>query len=216
VKEAATVLAALIGATVGSLGAVWLTVRARRADEARARRLAVVKRYLFQLQDAADTLWFRVDNLRNRGGRWVMSDDYFAESTLYALGRVLAVERVFALEGVYPELADLDAELGAFVKEHRVDPVLAGTTFYQYHRLTLAETLLERQDDRYQVSTYAEFRRRYADKASGVHAMLEAPREGLQALDGQAGDDLMNVLADLARGLSRETRLASTIPDKTG
>jgi hypothetical protein len=125
---------------------------------------------------------------------------------------VLAVERVFALEGVYPELADLDAELGAFVKEHRVDPVLAGTNFYQYHRLTLAETLLERQDDRYQVSTYAEFRRRYADKASGVHAMLAAPREGLQALEGQAGEDLMNVLADLARGLSRETRLASTIP----
>jgi hypothetical protein len=69
-------------------------------------RRALVGRHLWQLQDAAETLWYRLQNLKDQGGRYVMTEDYFAETTVYALGRVLAVERIFGLEGVYPELAE--------------------------------------------------------------------------------------------------------------
>jgi hypothetical protein len=53
----ATVLAALIGAGLGSLGAVWPEARLRRESEKEGRREAFQKRYFFQLQDAAESLW---------------------------------------------------------------------------------------------------------------------------------------------------------------
>jgi hypothetical protein len=99
----ATVLAALIGAFFGSIGAVafqeWL--RARR--ERREHREVLVHRYLFQLQDAVEALWHRVYNVRHEGGKGAMTPAYQASTTVYALGRVLAAERVLTLEGVYPQ-----------------------------------------------------------------------------------------------------------------
>src|SRR5437764_3214544 len=93
-----TIVAALIGSVIGSVGAVltdhWLTGRSEKFH----RRELLVQRYLFQLQDALETLYYRLHNLAKRSGRSVMSDEYFEKSTLYALGRVLALERIFALE----------------------------------------------------------------------------------------------------------------------
>jgi hypothetical protein len=208
--EVVTVLAALIGAVVGSLGAVLLQERHRRSAKETERRRELVRRHLYQLQDATESLWFRLDNLRRRGGRWVMSEDYMAETTLYALGRVLASERILGLEGVYPEVSELDRELGSFLKDHRIDPVLAGEAFYQYHRLMLAETLIEREGDRFRVSTYVDFRMRY-DSDERVRELLAPARKGLETLDGPLGDKLKTVLEDLARRLARETGLATSI-----
>src|SRR5437870_10810424 len=73
-------------------------------SEKAKRRSALVSRYLFQLQDAVEALWFRLNNLSAQGGRAVMDKTYFEMTTLYALGRVLASERILALEGVYPQL----------------------------------------------------------------------------------------------------------------
>ena len=86
-----SLLAALIGAGVGSIGAVLTSERVRQKHETTERRQAFAQRYLFQLQDAAETLWFRLDNVARRGGRFVMDDDYFETTSLYALGRVLAM-----------------------------------------------------------------------------------------------------------------------------
>jgi hypothetical protein len=63
----ATLLGALIGAVIGSVGAAivshWLTLR---REEIRAREY-LVQRHLFQLQDATETLWYRLHNLAFRG-----------------------------------------------------------------------------------------------------------------------------------------------------
>jgi hypothetical protein len=113
----ATIFAALFGAFFGSVGAVILANwYARRGEESRKREI-LVQRYLYQLQDAAEALLYR---LRNLGDGEPNSDSeenaehvqYRETTMLYALGRVLAVERIFALEAVYPQLDMADSELG--------------------------------------------------------------------------------------------------------
>ena len=110
-----------------------------------------------------------------------MPNQYFETTTLYALGRVLAIERLLALEGVYPQLETLYPGLGIFLMENRVDYAL-GAGFYQYDRLALAEAVMEREGDRFRASTYLEFRRRYESKESGEGEWLAPAREAIQSL----------------------------------
>ena len=65
----ASLIAALIGAGIGSIGAVLVgDARKQRAERAERREL-VVQRYLFQLQDSAESLWYRLKNLAYEHGR---------------------------------------------------------------------------------------------------------------------------------------------------
>ena len=112
---------AIIGAAIGALATVggafaqnFLQGRreARERNEtrdtdAREGREAVAQRYLFQLQDVVDSLRHRLDNWASRGGQvWTASidPDYWDVTTLYALARALAAERILMLEGVYPQV----------------------------------------------------------------------------------------------------------------
>jgi hypothetical protein len=209
--EVATVVAALIGAVIGSLGAVWLGEHQRRE----ARRRVLVGGYLFQLQDAAESLWRRLDNLKNRGGRAVMSETYFAQTTLYALGRVLAMERIMGLEGIHPELVQLYPTLSTSLKRNRFDATLEGKGFHRYDRLTLAETVIEREDGRFRLRTFVEFRRRYEDESLGERAWLAPAVTAVQGLDDTVLGRLMTGLAEIARELEPITALASPIPAET-
>ena len=64
---------------------------------------ALAQRYLFQLRDAVDSLDARVENCQDRGGAgFAESRDpgYWQITSLYAIGRALAAERILDLEGV--------------------------------------------------------------------------------------------------------------------
>ena len=110
-------LIGLLGALVGGvavLGGSWLQARtaARQAREDADRRASeafrtVTRRYLFQLQEAVDSLRSRAANWgRYRGREYSEMRDpgYWEPTTLYAFARALGAERVLALEGVYVEL----------------------------------------------------------------------------------------------------------------
>jgi hypothetical protein len=211
VTEAVTILVALIGAVGGSLGAVWLAARHRRLEEERARQRVVVERHLFQLQDAVESLWHRLDNLKNDVGRSVMSDDYFAQTTLYALGRVLAIERILGL-GVYAEIARDNADLAEFLRTHRLDPTFEHTGFYKYDRLTLAELVLDREGERFRPSLYVEFRKRYESPESVEQHWLAPARDKVAKFDDQQLEKLMQCLEPIAGRLARETELPTSIP----
>jgi len=75
--SAATILAALIGAMIGSVGSILLDAWLRGNREKKRKRDELVQRYLLQLQDAVEGLWYRIDNLARRGGRTVMEDDKY-------------------------------------------------------------------------------------------------------------------------------------------
>ncbi len=207
---AATILAALIGSVIGSLGAVLFESRLKRRAEETARREILVRRYLFQLQDAAESLWFRLYNLNFQDGRGVMDDEYFANTMLYALGRVLAIERILVLEGIYPELEALYPELGEFLKANRLDPKLADTV-YQYHRLALAESMIERAEDGFRPSTYLEFRRRYESSEHGEQQWLAPALEGIRSLQKETYEELMSSLHTVTARLVSETGLPTAI-----
>lgn len=211
-----SLIAALIGAGVGSIGAVLVGDMRKRKAELAERREAVVQRYLFQLQDSAESLWYRLRNLTYEGGRLVMQDEYFETTTLYALGRVLAVERLLALEGVYPQLETLYPGLGSFLMERRSHYAL-GERFYHYDRLALAEAVMERDGDRHRVSTYLEFRRRYESEGQREKEWLAPAREAIESLMTPTKTKLLRKrLKQIAVRLSGETGIPSRLRAQAG
>ena len=211
-----TLLAALIGALIGSVGAVfadhWLT---QRTEEIR-RREALAQRYLFQLQDAAEGLWYRLDNLTSAHGRFVMTDEYFETTTLYALGRVLAIERILALEGVYSQLDAAYPDLGNFLREHRIDRSLQGINLHQYDRVSLAEAMIEREGEQFRPSTYLEFRKRYEAEESPEKKWLTPASEAIRSLDNKQMLSLVDSLRTIAIRIAEKTGVPSSLPMRPG
>jgi hypothetical protein len=215
---AATVLAALIAAGLGGLGGAWFQARLQRKSEQYDRRALLRRRYFFQLQDATQSLWYRLNNLANEFGRTVMEDDYYATTTLYALGRVLAIERIFALEGIYPELQSLyppsdgAAGLGDFLIKRSLNRKLAAV--YEYHRLALAEAILVSDGDGYRVSTFGNFRAMYE---SADRTARDWFRPALQAIESEKSlsndtiNEAMDALKEVALRMSGETMVPSPL-----
>lgn len=222
----ASLFAALIGAVVGSIGGAviqsWLSTRAEKSR----RREDLVQRYLYQLQDAVESLYHRLKNLESAGGRSVMEDQYFATSSLYSLGRVLALERILLLEGVYPQLQRVNPGMGEFLKTHRLDGHL-GKVLYQYDRLVLAEAVMEREGPHFRTSTYLEFSTRYQSRPHQERDPLSLALSALESLHGKnlgwldpsQGAETMKILLELlpviAARLAGETGIATSLPARS-
>jgi hypothetical protein len=158
-----TVIASLIGAVLGSLGGQWLRYRFQvRAEEARTRR-DVAQRHLIQLQDAMESLYFRIQNLSTNRDRNLMQYPYYATSSIYALGNFLAHKRRLMLEGAY---ALLDVHGPSFPHQleaalEKVEDLIGhewvpNDSFFRYQRQGLGESLLIWSDG-WRVANYAEF-----------------------------------------------------------
>ena len=82
---ASTIVAALIGSIIGSVGAVladhWMTGR----NEKFHKREMLVQRYLFQLQDALEMLWYRLHNLVIHDGKYIMAEELLHDYDTYML-----------------------------------------------------------------------------------------------------------------------------------
>lgn len=177
----ATVVAALIGAAIGSLGSQVIAEAYRRREARERSRREAVERYLLQLQDAIESVISRVKNLTTRQGRAVMRGDYYEVSTLYAFGNLLAQKRRLLLGGVYPQLQELAAGLGEKLErlleaaEREIGREARGeSSFQRYDRLALAEAVMERVGDAWTVSSYLQFGERYASDAVLKQALLPA------------------------------------------
>jgi hypothetical protein len=91
----------------------------------------------------------RLKNWAWRGGQAYsesVDPGYWNVTTLYALGRALAAGRILSLEGVYAAIEQQFPGLAETLRSPTVDEVLqAGLRqLFRYHRLALAESLLER------------------------------------------------------------------------
>lgn len=214
---ASTIIAALIGSILGSVGAVvtnyWLTTRSERFH----RREILVQRYLFQLQDALDMLGHRLKNLAKGGGKAVMSDEYFLLTTLYALGRVVAMERIFALEAVYPQLDHIYPRLGKHLQErkYRVDLQLQSEYLYQYDRVALAEAMIVREGDMFRTSTYLEFRKIYEAKDSSMKEWLESAKAAIQKLSIEQENRLLSVIHQKSLLIAEKTNISNSMAKKS-
>jgi len=220
----ATLFGALIGAVIGSVGAViienWL---ARRGEESRKREV-LVQRYLYQLQDAAESLRYRLANLGDRRQAWYARElgdyhNYLETTTLYALGRVLAVEHIFALEAVYPQLDIAYPKLGEQLRGLRIDNIRVweGLGFYKYDRISLAEAVIEREGERFRPSTYLEFRRKFEAEASAEIEWLAPARHVVRKLINQRGEieDMRAPLVEIVQLVAPKTGIATSSGDTT-
>lgn len=197
-----TIVAALIGAFIGSMGATLAEAAIASRADVQKRRQAIATRYLLQLQDALESLWFRLDNAAHHAAAEVTTDTYLRTSSLYALGRVLCLERVLVLEGVYAEISSLDKGLAEYLqREGLFDRAFARIRFMRYDRVALAETLLQRENGSFQPSTYLEFRA-YLETLDKEGQTWLRPAEQAVA-DLLAAPTSMQALLDATEGLAR-------------
>jgi len=230
-------ISGLLGAIVGGLAAIggaWLQARnaaklqreqaARQEEQRRAesaallqvRRQLLARRYLYQLGDAVDSLRYRVDNWANRGGAgWSegLHPGYWEVTSLYVVARALAAERVLALEGVYVDLhvvsSDKDAKLPERAVEKAVENAFGQGLFY-YHRLALAEAVLDRPGDEFRLLTYSEFLRRYEDPEWNLKSLLEPARQAFGSLSKGRLKGLEQSLTNLSKCIKELTSSHNT------
>jgi len=166
--------------------------------------------------------YFKSQNLFYRK----LSKEYFEKTTLYVLGRVLAVERIFMLEAVYPQLDAIYGSLGTCLKQNRFDLKLHDYIkkqtfdFFQYDRYLLAESVIVHEGDVYRTSTYLEAKRGYQEKEAVEKEWLERARQLIQSFDEERNKDLVEGLLDtlmaIAKYIEKKTAIDSPISMKPG
>jgi len=109
---------ALIGAIGRSLGGNFLTDWLSRKAEKQKLSKYITDKYLIQLQYLLESLYFRLYNMKERGGSSYMkhikgNEEYYITSSLYALGSVLAYHRLLLFEGIYSQIESLYPKVGS-------------------------------------------------------------------------------------------------------
>lgn len=216
------VIAVLAGAAATYFFQAW---RARRV-----RRSLLLTRYLAQLQDASESLWYRLLNLAYERASQASDEAYLVTTSMYTLGRALGLERMLSLEGLYPELWKRFPRLKGKVSPRLIDRAVEETTkardvelrtveettkargveLQHYDRLALAEAAVERDEERFRPSTFLEFRRRVEGPDS---AWWEPARAAVTALQDSTDAvlPLMETLESLALALSQVTKIDSPL-----
>jgi hypothetical protein len=217
-------ISSLLGALIGGLAAIggaWLqarnTARLQREEAARQekrrhaesvellqeRQRLLARRYLYQLGDAVDSLRHRVDNWAHRGGLEYskrLYSDYWEVTSLYAVARALGAERILDLEGVYVELHALSSGEAAKFPRHAVEEaVTEAFGFLRYHRLALAEAVLDRTSDEFRLLIYSEFLRRYEDPQWNLKSILEPARQAFTSIRKESFEKLERSLTSFSK-----------------
>lgn len=210
-----TAVAALIGAVLGSLGAVWLggRIASRHEDERVRRKLA--RNHLIQLQDGLESLWYRLESFAHSRRRNFVDDEYFLTSSIYAIGNVLAQKRRLILAGAYPTLdlfgtdfgSDLEEALEQVEREIGREPT-EGDRFYRYERLALADSMLVWNDD-WRALSYTEAAARQTE------AVTEPAKRFLSQLDVDRAKAVMEAIAPALELLSTATHIRNNISEPT-
>jgi hypothetical protein len=163
-----SVVVVLLGAAATFAFGQW------RAE--RERRDVLLRRYLAQLQDSCESLWFRLKNIAYERADIATDEEYLVTTTMYTLGRALGIERMLAIEGLYPEIWRRFPQLRSALVPRVVDSAVAATTrragtergreLQQYDRITLGEATVVRDGDGFRQSTFLEFRLRVEGEAT--------------------------------------------------
>jgi hypothetical protein len=212
-----TIIAALIGAVIGSLGAKLTEEILKRRNERIIIQQNLINQYLLQLQDNIESLWYRLDTLKKRGPNNLMKEKYFESSTIYTLACVLAFKRILLLEGVYSRIYQISPELGTFLNKNLeiIDSIIENlqntSSFYRYQRIILAETVIQRIEGRLSTCTYVEFKKQYEDTNTGTKESLKPADDFLRLLKRPEIAILMDRLKTIAIRLGQETGIASSL-----
>ena len=147
-----------------------------------------------------DSLLHRVQNWVHRGGAEFAEGrhpGYWEITSLYAVARALGAERILDLEGVYVELQALPSSECEKLPQRAVEEAVKEAfeqDFFRYHRLALAEAVLDRTGDEFRLLIYSEFLRRYEDPEWNLESLLEPARQAFGSLNGEEGSEKLKKL----------------------
>jgi hypothetical protein len=144
----------LIFAVFGTFFGALIQYYFQRHSAARQERREIIEVHLLQLQNAAESLYYRMNNQLDWEGKSVMGDEYFRTTSLYIIGRILAQESLLTSQGVYAKLG-YDERFKRQLKTtlHAINSCMDDQRFLHYYRVQLAEMLIRGN----QVVTYTEF-----------------------------------------------------------
>ena len=153
-----------------------------------------------------DSLQHRVDNWAHRGGLEFSEGrfpGYWEVTSLYAVARALGAERILDLEGVYVELRAISPDEAAKLPRRAVEQaVTEAFGFFRYHRMALAEAVLNRSGDEFRLLIYSEFLRRYEDPEWNLKPLLEPVRQALSSVQKDRFETLEQSLAGLSTSIA--------------
>lgn len=127
----------LIGVILGCSGALIgaaIQYRFQCLSAERGERREIIETHFLQLQDSVESLYYRIVNVRKRCGKQLMPEEYFRDTSAYAIGRVLADETLLVSNGIYAKL-HYDAALKRDLKAglHRINLAMDHEQFHHYH-----------------------------------------------------------------------------------
>ena len=209
-SQLATVVAALVGAVFGSLGAVVLQDRLSQSHRADLQRQDLIREHLYGLQEGAEQLWYRVYNAGRQKERPNLND-YYEETTLYALARTLASTRILALKGHYPYVTRECAALGIFLREDRLGDVLVERGLRYYERLALAESLIEQDGLSLRIRSFTEYHQLIRKGDLPGKDLLAPAMELVRDLESETDPEMLKNLCALAAASSSCTGVPSSL-----
>jgi hypothetical protein len=150
-----------------------------------------------------------------------MEEKYYEESTIYALGKLLAMKYILVYEGVQASIESIKPGLGANLrgKLEDIDEKLNGmnythdlrVNFYRYDRQALADALIGEGGDYPRTITYLHFRELYEDPNSSFAKILEPAKGFVLALDKSQVGGILNDLSEIASLVQTETGINTSI-----
>jgi hypothetical protein len=217
----ATIVAALIGAVSGSVGATLISIWFNNRGEKISRRRNLINRYFLQLQDVTESLFYRLDSISSQSyaaaqlrrlealegtlaalstphargnedeARSNREEIYYEQSMLYTLACFLACKRIMLLDGIYSQIEQLRPDVGRKLKNELFN--------------------IDRAIESPQFRTY--------DKLALAEAVMERAADGslrtstyLQFIQQYEKSDRFRKSLDLAREYVKELRRLFTYP----
>jgi hypothetical protein len=201
---------AAVGAFLGAVTAAAASYAFQERRYTKRARKRLLDGYLAPLQDACESLWYRVENLAFREGASVMKSDYHDVTTLYVVGRVLRIERMLALEGRYAEVWRTFPAFRTAPGRRELDRAVktacesAGAELHHYERVRLGELAVERTDEGFHQRTFLEFEHALRPDARATAAVNALRHQTAVA-------PLLDCVRSVALSLARVTTMESPL-----
>jgi hypothetical protein len=162
---------ALIAAAGGAVVAQIIQIYFTRRNERRQRRAELAAGPLWQVQDATESLWHRLENLKDRRGFQRMDNDYYFQSTAFLIAQFLASKRLLGKNGIYSQLEGRtqgDALRKSLETSHRQLFRLNNmkSDILRNDQTLLADLALEREAGGWYLVPFSEFRERVANASN--------------------------------------------------
>ena len=224
-EDGIAIVISLIGAAIGGLGGTFVGYFLQEKRRKQKINELMVKQYLSQFQNFSESLWFRFHNIMFKRGINAMNDDYFKQTTLYALASFLAYKWIMTLEGINAQIELLEIKLDDDIKKNihisgdnleEIGKSLFKQMYY-YDKRSLAESVLEKKDGVWMISKFIDFKKKYFDEKN--NSEIDAGKNLVEKLgekrpEGETEKEIYTLMDDLVKIVFALEKITQVSPAK--